>query len=243
MKAVEQWNSDRLGQRINLARWGTYGTPVLIFPTAGGDFEEIERFHLIAALDELIGAGRIKVYSVDSLNGRMFLTSEDSHQIGRTMTAFSSAIRNEVVPAIRADCRSELDIITAGSSIGAFNALEVLCRHPDAFSTALCVSGSFDLTRWLRGPMTRDFYFSSPLHYLPGLADGETLAQLRRRYVLFTHGLGRFEAPGESWRAAQVLGERGIPNRVEEWGPEWPHDWDTWRVMFPYFLDELTRHR
>ena len=243
MKAVQRWHSDRLGQQVNLVRWGTYGTPVLIFPTAGGDFEEIERFHLISALDELIGAGRIKVYSVDSLNGRTFLTSDDPGYIGRIMNAFSSVIRNEVVPAIRADCRSAIEIITAGSSIGAFNALEVLCRHPDVFSSALCVSGTFDLTKWLRGPMSSDFYFSSPIHYLPGLPNGELLSQLRQRYVLFAHGLGRAEEPGESWRAAQVLGERGIPNRVEEWGPEWPHDWTTWREMFPRFLGELTRDR
>ena len=57
-------------------------------------------------------------------------------------------IRNEVVPAIRRTARQpQIEIITAGASIGAFNALEVLCRHPDIFSAALCVSGTYDLTR------------------------------------------------------------------------------------------------
>ncbi len=32
--------------RSRLVRWGTYGQPVLLFPTAGGDAEEIERFLL-----------------------------------------------------------------------------------------------------------------------------------------------------------------------------------------------------
>lgn len=243
MKAVEQWHSDRLGEQVNLVRWGTFGTPVLIFPTGGGDFEEIERFHLISVLDELLTAGRIKVYSVDSVNGRTLFTSRDPRQVGRAMSAFSSAIRHEVVPAIRADCRSAHEIVTAGPSIGAFNALEVLCRYPDIFAAALCISGTFDLSKWLDGPMTSDFYFSSPVHYLPGLPDGPQLEQLRSRYVLFAHGLGRAEEPEESWRTARLLGEKGIPNRVEEWGPEWPHDWVTWREMFPIFLDELTRER
>jgi esterase/lipase superfamily enzyme len=42
-----------------MARWGHFGVPVVIFPTGGGDFEEIERFQLIAALGELIDGGRI----------------------------------------------------------------------------------------------------------------------------------------------------------------------------------------
>lgn len=241
MKVVERWYSDRIGQEVAIARWGTVGVPILIFPTAGGDFEEIERFHLIEALEGLLRDGRIKVYSVDSINGRTFLTSSDHRRIGWMMSAFDSVIRHEVVPAIRADCRSaDIEIVTAGASIGAFNALEVLCRHPDTFRAALCVSGTFNLTRWLKGPITSDFFFSSPIHYLPTLPDGEQLASLRQRFVVFAHGLGRAEDPGESWRTAEVLGSKGIPNRVDEWGPEWPHDWVTWREMFPKLLDELT---
>ena len=41
MKAVERWFSDRLRDEITLVRWGTFGRPVLVFPSAGGDAEEI----------------------------------------------------------------------------------------------------------------------------------------------------------------------------------------------------------
>jgi esterase/lipase superfamily enzyme len=240
MKAVERWHSDRVDTEINLVRWGTMGVPILIFPTAGGDFEEIERFHLVAALAPLLDEGRIKVYSVDSLNGRTFLTGADSRRSGWMMNAFDEVMIHEVAPAIRSDCRSDsIEIIAAGASIGAFNALEVLCRHPDVFSAALCVSGTYDLTRWLRGQMTSDFYFSSPFHYLPTLDEGAQLRWLRRRFVILCHGRGRAEEPEQSWRMAAVLGQKGIPNRVDEWGSEWPHDWVSWREMFPLYLEEL----
>ena len=61
------WSSERLPCPARAARWGHYGRPVLLFPTAGGDFEEVERHGLIAALAPLIDPGRIKVYSVDSV--------------------------------------------------------------------------------------------------------------------------------------------------------------------------------
>jgi esterase/lipase superfamily enzyme len=241
VKAVEKWHSERLGAELNLARWGTFGEPVLIFPTAGGDSEEIERFLMISALEDLMDQGRIKVYSVDSLNGRAFLAGADSRHAGWMMAAFDSAIRHEVVPAIRADCGSDsIEVIAAGASVGAFNALEVLSKHPDVFASALCVSGTYDLTKWLRGHMTPDFFFSSPLHYLPTFDEPDHLELLRRRFVLFCHGQGEAEEPSESWRMASILGNKGIPNRVDEWGPEWPHDWVSWREMFPRYLDELT---
>jgi esterase/lipase superfamily enzyme len=39
---------------------------------------------------------------------------------------------------------------------------------------------------------------------------------------------------------AQVLGDQGIPNRVDDWGPDYPHDWATWRHMLPKYLEEVT---
>ncbi len=65
-------------RRSALVRWGHWGQPVLVFPTAGGDAEEIERMQVIAALAPLIEAGRIKVYSCDSLAGRAFAAAAGS---------------------------------------------------------------------------------------------------------------------------------------------------------------------
>ena len=63
---------------ISLARWGHYGVPVLVFPTAGGDAEEIERHQLLAHLTPFIEEGRIKVYSCDSVAGRAMTAADES---------------------------------------------------------------------------------------------------------------------------------------------------------------------
>jgi esterase/lipase superfamily enzyme len=78
VKEVFRWHSPHVEQEIQLVRWGTYGTPVLLFPTAGGDAEEAERFHLIGSVGHLIESGRIKVYSVDSIAGKACISKQHS---------------------------------------------------------------------------------------------------------------------------------------------------------------------
>lgn len=239
MNPVERWSSRHLGQDVTVAKWGEVGTPVLIFPTAGGDAQEIDRFGLIGALDGLLAAGRIKVYSVDSVAGRSWLVKDDPRHSMWLQNQFDKFIVDEVVPAIRDDCaNSHIEVLSAGASVGAFWALEVLCRHPDVFRAAIGMSGSYDLSDRLHGHWSDDFYYSSPLHFLPGL-EGWDLDRLRRRFVVLAYGGGRWENPDESWRMADALGAKGIPNRVDPWGPEWDHDWPAWREMLPLYLDDL----
>jgi len=241
-KESTTWYSQRIDHDITLVRWGELGTPVLVFPTAGGDAEEIERFHLVTACSEHLAQQRVKLYSVDSLAGRFWLTdAKDTDRGARIQNAYDSMLYHEVLPAIRQDCQNdEIEIVTTGASLGAFNALAFLCRHPDACKTAICMSGTYGLEKFLQGPVTEDLHYSSPLHFVPGLDEhGDHLRKLRERFVLLTHGEGEWEDPNESWRVANTLGGRDIPNRVDSWGTDYRHDWVTWRDMLPKYLGEL----
>lgn len=238
MKVTEQWRSERMGQDITLVRWGHYGVPVLLFPTAGGDAEEVERHHLVAHLSPLIEAGRVKVYSCDSAAGRAMARNEGSTDHRQWLfNQYHQAIGEEVVPAIHADS-SPAPIVVAGASIGAFNALAMICRYPHLFGAAVCMSGTYAVERFIGGRFTDDMFFASPLHFLPGLG-GSALDQLRRRYIVLASGSGEWEDVGESWAAANVLGSKGIPNRVDDWGPAYKHDWPTWWEMLPLYLEDL----
>jgi esterase/lipase superfamily enzyme len=240
VKATERWFSKRLEQHIGLARWGHYGMPVLVFPTAGGDAEEVERNGLVGACWPLVDAGRVKIYSCDSVAGRAMTAKTGSPEYRMwLLNRFHECVIAEIVPAIHADLDGHRPlIISAGASIGAFNALAVLCRYPEAFGAAVGMSGTYRLQRFFDNQYSQDLFFSSPLDFLPGL-DGGRLDSLRRRFALLASGQGAWEDIGESWAAAQVLGLKGIPNRVDAWGEEWPHEWQTWRRMLPHYLDEL----
>jgi esterase/lipase superfamily enzyme len=239
-KTSAHWYSERVERDVDLVRWGSFGTPVLVFPTAGGDAEEIERFHLVDACADLIDAGRVKLYSVDSVNGRTLLAGEgDAAYQAWVQRQFFEFIAHELVPAVRADCGSaDIELITSGASIGAFNALGCVCLLPDMFRAAVCMSGTYQLRRFFSGPVGEDFVMSSPLEVLPHL-DGKHVDLLRTRFIVFASGEGANEDIGESWHAAHVIGSAGIPNRVDSWGRHWAHDWPLWRAMLPGYLDEM----
>ena len=240
-KVVARWRSERLERDVTLVKWGTVGQPILLFPTAGGDAEEIERFQMIDALAPLLDAGRIKIYSCDSVAGKALVGREGSprHQMW-IQNQFHYYVRHEVAPAIRMDCKGDLDLWAAGASIGAFHAAAVVCRFPDVFTRALAMSGTFDLRRFYDAhDFSDEFWVSSPVHFVPTL-EGRHLDVLRTRYIHIVSGEGRAEDIGESWNLAKILGRKGIPNKVDSWGPEWHHDWVTWRRMLPQILGGWT---
>jgi len=100
------------------------------------------------------------------------------------------------------------------------------------------MSGTYELNRFIEGPTDENFRLASPLHYAGDL-DGEHLDRLRARSVVLACGAGANEDIGASWQVAHVLGSAGVPNRVDDWGPDWPHDWQTWRAMLPHYLGQL----
>jgi esterase/lipase superfamily enzyme len=232
-KHTHTWHTSRLPAPARIAHWGHFGTPVLLFPTAGGDYEEVERFHLVTALRPLIEAGRAKVYSVEGLPARAWLTGVHPFKhCAQFQNQYQAYICEEVVPYIRRDCQSDdsLEIIVAGAGIGAFYAVASLCRDPEVFRTAIAMSGTYELTAYLRDGSDRQ--------YGPCAVRGAQLDRAQQRFVLLATGEGDYERPAETQRLAAELSARGIPHRVDLWGRDHHHAWNTWRAMFPRYLAE-----
>src|ERR1700745_1159844 len=105
-KQAWTWTTPRLAEPARLVRWGHYGTPVLIFPTAGGDFEEIERFHLVGALGALIDQGPIQAYCVDGFCVRAWLSARPaSRDAAQLLESYDALLCEDVVRLIREDCQ------------------------------------------------------------------------------------------------------------------------------------------
>jgi esterase/lipase superfamily enzyme len=220
LRVRERWFSERLQTDVSVVRWGVFGVPVLVFPSAGGDAEEIERHGLVNACGPLLAEGRVKLYSVDSVAGQAMVTKAGSveHRMW-LLKQFHEFVRWEAVPAIHADLGgASLDVITTGASIGAFNAVAVLCRYPDVFGAAIGMSGSYRIERFYDEAWSQDLYYSAPLQFLPGL-EGAHLDRLRQRRVILASGEGEWEEIGSSWQMAAALGGQGHPQPGGQLGP------------------------
>jgi esterase/lipase superfamily enzyme len=221
-KQAWTWPTPRLPEPARLVRWGHFGVPVLIFPTAGGDLEEIERFHLIAALAELIDKGRIKAYSVDGIAVRACLSGTTSQaDCLRLQDRYDSYLYEDVLPRIRQDCHDDrIEPILVGASLGAAVAVGTLFRHPDSFRTAIGLSGRYE-----------------PAPLMQTLS-GSSLERLRHRTLVLGSGAGDYEIPDDSRRMSNACASNGIPCRLSLWGPTRDHTWSTWRDMLPGLLAE-----
>lgn len=235
------WFSPALQREMPLAAFGDRGRPLLLFPTAGGDYLECERFKLIEVIRPLIEAGQIRVYTCGSVSGEGWL-SNDAHPGHKAwlQACFDRYVAEEVVPFVRGEVGDPgARLIAAGASIGAYNAVNAHLKHPELFWLTIAMSGTYDLDRWMGDHRDETYYYNAPFHYLPGIGEGSQLEWLQRGMFYIASGQGRWEAPWESARLGGLLGAKRIPNFVDLWGKEIDHDWPTWRTMLPHFLDKL----
>ena len=235
-----RWHSPNLGREMPVVRYGHFGTPLILFPTAGGDHLDNERFKLIHVLTPLIEAGRVKVYACASVSGDAWCDTEAAPWHKSWLQArFDDYLAQELLPAIKTDCHGYDRFWAAGASLGAYNAVNVACKHPQWFDGVVAMSGTYDFDRWMGEHRDQNYYFNQPLYFLPGLKDGAQKQALQHVRFVIASGAGRAEAPAESERLAALLQAHGVPVNLELWGDDVHHDWPTWRTMLPMFLDKL----
>ncbi len=238
-RILDSWFSPSLGREMEIVIYGHYGPALLMFPSAAADYLEYERFYLIDSISHLIEEGRIKVFSINSINSESWL----NHQIPARQKAvrhqqYNRYIEDEVVPYIYNATGGRTLTLTTGVSLGAYHAANVLFRRPDLFDGVIGMSGIYDLKKYTNGYWDEDVYFNSPMDYLPNLTDARILAQLRSKdQIHFLTGSGPYEDPSATQAISDLLGMKNIPHNIEIWSAEWGHDWPTWREMLPNYLE------
>jgi esterase/lipase superfamily enzyme len=236
------WYSQNLGMEMPLVAYGHAGPPLLMFPTAAADYLEYERFHLVDAIKHLIEAGRLRAYSINSVNRYSLLNDKASPQWkAELLTRYDRYITDEVLPLIRKDTgNDQARPITTGASLGAFLSANAYFRHPDLMRGVIAMSGSYDIRSYLSGYHDDNVYFNNPVDYLSNLNDDYYLPLLRRADAIYIlSGQGAYEAPERSRQFSRILSSKGIPHTLDLWGHDVDHDWPWWRKMLPYYLDKL----
>lgn len=239
-RVIDVWRSPSLNRQMEIVTYGDYGFPLLLFPTAAADFLEYERFQLIDAIRDLIEAGRVKVFSINSINRDSWLNKQvHPHDKGIRQAQYNQYISREVVPYIWNNCRSRVGIITAGASLGAFHCANQLFRRPDLFDGMIAMSGAYDIRGYYDGDYYDDnVYYNNPVDYLPNLGGHDLWLLQQKRHIHIVTGQGDYENPNASRRLAGILYNKGITYELDLWGYDMPHDWPTWRAMLRYYLSE-----
>ena len=240
-REISGWHSPHLGLDMPIVRYGNWGHALLLFPTAQADFLENERFWLIKALEPHIFAGKVQVFSIDSINKHAWMNkSVPLHESARRQALYSAYVEEEVVPHIRGCLQNgKARIGVGGASFGAFHAANQFFRRPEMFDTLLAMSGFYDLgPDYLYGFGNDDIYFNNPTSYIPGI-EGERLDLLRHHsQIHILTGQGAYEAPWASDRLASVLHWKGIPFNLDRWGHDVNHDWPWWRKMIDVYVGQ-----
>jgi esterase/lipase superfamily enzyme len=233
--------SPAIGAEANVLVYGHWGRPLIAFPSQQGPAWQYEERGMIEAIGNLIEAGRVKVYAVDSFDSGSWYRDglsleERAQQHGR----YEDWIVNQVVPFIRAESGDAVEIAVTGVSFGAYHAANFALRRADLFPLAICQSGVYDVAPIGWGDRGDATYFNNPADYVTHM-HGEHLDWIRSHAnLLLICGQGQWEDTTgalESTKAfGGVLAEKRVPHEVDLWGHDVPHDWPSWRRQLAHHL-------
>ena len=238
-RELASWYSPSLQKEMPIAAYGDYGFALLLVPTAGADYLEYERFQLMDTLAPYINSGKVKVFSINSINNESWLNKEmQGEHKGIRHNQFNNYVFDEVVPFIRTNTSAETPIITCGASFFFLYSMNLFLKRPDLINGVIAMSGVYDLSEYTDGFFDDQVYFNSPQHYKPNLTDNWYLDNIRKsNHIHILTGSGDYEDPNASRKFSEVLHNKGIPHDLDIWGPEWKHDWPTWKAMLPAYLE------
>jgi esterase/lipase superfamily enzyme len=205
--------------------FGRSGRPVLVFPSEQRTRYEWEEHGMVGAVVDLIDAGRVTLYCVDSWDSA---TWSDEWLPREERARRHEAYERWVLEQVDGE-----DVIAAGVSMGAYHAANIVLRHPHRFPLALCFSGIYDVSVLGWGDRGDAVYFNNPVDYVPRLSGS-------RASLLLVVGRGRWEdttrALESTLHFAELLRAKGIRHELDVWGEEAPHDWPAWRAQLAKHL-------
>ena len=222
-----------MGRRMHLWRFGHFGAPVIVFPSAAGMAHEWDAHGMVEALEDLIEAGKIKLYCTESNVAEAWTRKEGNPEWRmQRHKDYERYIVHELVPFIREDCRTpDIKVASTGTSLGAFYAVNFTLKYPALFGYALCMSGRYDVTWITDGYSDGDVYFNNPTAYLPNLNGGELEKVRESAHVALVCGRGPWEDGNieSTEELAAILESKGISHECDMWGHDVEHGWAWWR--------------
>jgi esterase/lipase superfamily enzyme len=235
---LNSWFSPALQKEMPIVTYGYSGFALLLVPTAAADYLEYERFQLIDTLAPFLESGKVKIFSINSINNESWLNNQmlGEHKAIRH-NQFNDYVFNEVIPFIKNSTSQETPIILSGASFGALHSMNLFLKRPDLINGVIAMSGVYDLSEYTKGFYDEQVYYNSPMQYMANLTNHDTLEVIRiSNHIHIVTGSGDYEDPSASGKFAELLYSKGINYELDIWGSEFKHDWPTWRAILPHYL-------
>src|SRR5436305_7913311 len=135
------WYSERLQKEMPVAVYGYYGFALLLVPTAAADYLEYERFQLIEAIKPFIDSGKVKVFSINSINNESWMNNHmDPRHKMISHQQFNDYVVSEVIPFVRTHTSGDTPIIISGASFGALHSMNLFLKRPDMINEVIAMS-------------------------------------------------------------------------------------------------------
>jgi esterase/lipase superfamily enzyme len=233
-REYHRWHSPSLGRDIELLAYGHGGARVIVFPTSMGRFYEWEDRGMIAALGEHIRNGWLQIYCVDSVDEESWYAryKHPSARAWRHMQ-YDAYIRDEVLPLTQARNDNPF-LITAGTSFGAYHAVNFAFRYPYLVNRVVALSGLYDIKKMTDGYSDDNVYYNDPSHFILNEYDQRRLDALRRMNIILA--VGRDDPSyANNEHLSRALSGKGIWNSFQVWDG-WVHDWPWWREMIVRYI-------
>jgi|APLak6261679142_1056127.scaffolds.fasta_scaffold00027_32 esterase/lipase superfamily enzyme len=234
--------SPALGRRAHVWCFGDVGRPVIVFPSNAGVAHEWQQSGMVDALGPQLAAGRIKLYCPESNISQSFSGEGSLDARMERHRLYEQFILETLVPFIRADCRDpRARMFATGCSMGALFSSLFALKFPEVFEGALCMSGRYRGSKFVRGGYSDGLYFNDPLAFVPNL-EGAALERVRRNtHLTLVVGRGPFENSciPETLELAGWLEKKGIPSHLAVWGNDSRHDYTWWRRQAAHYLPQV----
>lgn len=229
---------------FDLVVYGSKGQPVIAFPEADASCVCWENNGMVAALADLIEAGTIQLFCVDSLDDESWHATEALDEYRRQNLAdWFDFIEHELLAFVGTTSTSRRRPLLVGAGMGAMNVTVALLRKPAAYAGLLALSGTYDVRALVGDWAVPEWLAFSPVDLVANLDPASDVVKaLKDGQLAFVSGQEGSETG--AW-SQSLLEERmaalGIDATFELWGYDVSHDWCWWQEMCRQLLPCLLK--
>ena len=239
---VELW-SPELGWSPRVVVHGSYGRPVLVFPTSEGRAEDSETNGMVDAVRPLIEAGRVKLYCLDSWDGGSWYRHDlPLEERARLHEAYERWVVEGAVPFVDADCGGRQDMAVDRLQ------LRRLPRGQPRAAPRRPVPARALLLRRLRPVASSGWGEHGHVASTSTTRCGRSAPPraststgcARGCRCCSSAGRGMWEDTTGALESTRAFGalcaEKGLRVETDLWGHDVPHDWPSWRAQLAHHL-------